>query len=146
MTRLGKFLRLPPAERRLLVGATLLVIAIRLGLSLLPFPTLRRWLARAASAPAGGERTARPSVERLAWAVTVGSRYVPAATCLTQALAAQTLLVRHGHPASLRIGVARGAGGQFEAHAWVESQGRLVIGGAGSERFVPLPALDGERW
>jgi len=33
-----------------------------------------------------------PSLERLVWAWTVVSRYIPRATCPTQALAAQTLL------------------------------------------------------
>jgi hypothetical protein len=88
--------------------------------------------------------TGQPSVERIAWAVGAASRYVPTATCLSQALAAQVLLARHGHPASLRIGVARGAAGRLEAHAWIESRGRIVIGGtADLARYTPLPALDG---
>ena len=48
-------------------------------------------------------------------------------------------------PACLRIGVVKGAGGQFQAHAWVESDGVVVIGGSEPEpeRYTPLPALDG---
>ena len=85
-------------------------------------------------------------MEQVVWAVTVASQYVPAATCLTQALAAQVLLSRLGHPASLRIGVSRDEAGEFQAHAWVECQGRVVIGGVQAlSRFTPLPPLDGER-
>jgi hypothetical protein len=67
-------------------------------------------------------------------------------TCLIQALAAQTLLHRWGHSTSLRIGIAKGATGQLEAHAWVETQGKIVLGGAEvCARFTPLPPLEGER-
>jgi hypothetical protein len=84
-------------------------------------------------------------VELLIWAVTAASRYVPGATCLAQALAAQVLLGRTGYPARLRIGVAKGEERKFEAHAWVESQGRVVIGGPGLGRFTPLTTLAGDR-
>jgi hypothetical protein len=40
----------------------------------------------------------------------------------------QILLQQQGYPASLQIGVAKGRDGQLEAHAWVESQGQVVIG------------------
>ncbi|MCB0213695.1 MAG: lasso peptide biosynthesis B2 protein [Anaerolineae bacterium] len=72
------------------------------------------------------------------------SRYVFRATCLTQALSALILLRRYGHPATLKIGVALHEAKQFEAHAWVESQGLIVVGGTTSElsRFTPLPDID----
>ena len=145
MSRLDKFRRLPPAERRLLVNALLLLWAIRLGLWLLPFRTLRRLVTRFQGHPSGlpetGSEVSRLSIERIVWAVARASRSVPQATCLTQACAAQILLTRRGYPASLRIGVAKGEGGQFEAHAWVETQGRVVLGGPQLARFTPLPAL-----
>jgi hypothetical protein len=46
------------------------------------------------------------------------------------------------NPRSLRIGVAKGEAGKLEAHAWVESQGRIVIGGLRDlPYFTPLPPL-----
>ena len=145
MSRLGKFRRLPPAERRLLISAVLLLWAVRLGLWLLPLRTLRRLVTRFQGhpprLPATGSEASRLSIERIAWAVAQASRSVPRATCLTQAFAAQILLTRQGYPASLRIGVAKGEGGQFQAHAWVETQGRVVLGGPQFARFTPLPAL-----
>ena len=37
------------------------------------------------------------------------------------------------------LGVTKGKGGQLEAHAWVESEGQIVIGGSDSpSRFAPL--------
>jgi hypothetical protein len=146
MERLGRFSRLPTTEQWLLIKATLLVEAIKLGMRLLPFRTLRRLLARAADTPLGVRRAERnTSAERVAWAVGVASRHAPGIkTCLAQALAAQVLLARRGHPALLHIGVARGDRGQFEAHAWVESEGRIVIGGSGRERFASLPVTETE--
>ena len=65
-------------------------------------------------------------------------------TCLVQALALQVLLEREGFPASLCIGVARGQRGQLEGHAWVESQGRILIGGSEHGCYTPLEAFKGE--
>ena len=145
MKRLLRFLRLPAAERRLLVKAALLLAAIRLGLAVLPFQTLRRLLAKVAEVPAGLQGTDRSSADRITWAVEAAGRHLPGAgTCLTQALAAQVLLARRGYPALLHIGVVKGEAGQLEAHAWLESRGRIVIGGAELERFTPLVALEGE--
>jgi hypothetical protein len=56
------------------------------------------------------------------------SPYIPGATCLTQALAALTLLGHFGQPASLRFGIARQECGELTAHAWVETEGKTVIG------------------
>jgi transglutaminase superfamily protein len=144
MRRLRKLLRLTPADRWLLLRAALAVGAIRLGLSVLPFRTVRRLLARGARARTPSEAAERTSAERVVWAVTVASRHVARATCLTQALAVELLLRRQGYPAHLRIGVGRAGDTGIEAHAWVESQGRIVIGGSGQGRYTPLPALDSE--
>src|SRR6185295_6892823 len=83
MTRLGKFLRLFPADRRLLVTAALLQAAIRLGLAVLSYRKLRGLvdhLTLTSTQPAPPV-----SPERIAQAVTRASRAVPGATCLTQA-------------------------------------------------------------
>jgi hypothetical protein len=118
----------------------ILLWTARLGLWLLPFRTLRRLLH---SVTRDGLRHAgQSSPERIAWAVVAASRYVPQATCLTQALAAQVLLGREGHTACLRIGVARNEGSQFQAHAWVETQGKVVIGESEVERYAPLMVLE----
>src|SRR2546427_3806445 len=141
MKRLRKFLALHPIEQRLLVKAALLLGVIRLGLRLLPFRTLW-WLLNHAPI---GLPAAKFNPDRIAWAVTVTSPYVLGVRpCLTQALAAQLLLVRRGFSARLHLGVARGEQGQVQAHAWVEADGKVVIGGSASEleRYTPLLARD----
>ncbi|NET54236.1 MAG: lasso peptide biosynthesis B2 protein, partial [Merismopedia sp. SIO2A8] len=64
--------------------------------------------------------------------------------CLARALTTQVFMSRQGYSPQLRIGVAKGEGGQLEAHAWVESQGQVVIGYLGNlSYFTPLPSLEG---
>src|SRR5437867_11533874 len=93
-SHLRKFLRLSANDRRLLVSAALLLGAIRLGLWLLPFQTLRQLLAkmtqhatrlrracalqrfRLPAGAFGGEpgAQARDYPDRVVWAVVVASR------------------------------------------------------------------------
>ncbi len=76
----------------------------------------------------------------LAWAVGAAARRVPKASCLTQAIALESLLAEAGEEARLRIGVARKPDGAFEAHAWVEHAGLVLIGDLPNlERFSVLP-------
>jgi Transglutaminase-like superfamily len=143
MTRLGRFLRLSPADRRLLVTAALLLAAIRLGLTLLPYRRLRKLVDRLARVAPRRQPAPPASAERIAWAVTQASRSVPAATCLTQALAARVLLERRGHPARVRVGIGRAEGTPLLAHAWVESEKGVVIGGGDLSHYVPLASWEG---
>lgn len=79
------------------------------------------------------------SVEELKWAIEAVSRRVPGCNCLVQGLAGARLLRSYGHPAELKIGVSR-FDGSFDAHAWVELDERVVLGGSDSARnFQPLP-------
>ena len=143
-----KFLRLPGADRRLLVKVMLLICAVRLMLRLLPFRMVRELLTKLSHKPAAGVDAEQGSIERVVCAVTVASRYAPAATCLTQALVTKLLLGRLGHHAIVRIGVARSYAGEMQAHAWVEAGGRVVIGGSETSlrRYTPLAAANGELW
>ena len=140
MSPLRKWLQRSPVERRLLLRAWLLLGLIRAALWLLPFRVVHGLLLRP-PLTAGWA-----SIEQIGWAVAVASVYIPFASCLPQALAAQALLLRHGYPADLRIGVARDQG-RLEAHAWVESGGQIVIGGSTSSlaRYTPLPTFPLER-
>jgi hypothetical protein len=135
------FFRLPTADRSLLVRSVVLVGAARVALWVLPFNVARRMLSRPA------RRSAAPfaTTERIGWAISVAKRFVPSGNCLPQALAAESLLRRSGHPVELRIGVAKTDQGRLEAHAWVESGGRLVVGDLtqGLDTYTPLPPLPG---
>ena len=140
MSPFRRFRRLSSDERQLLVSAVALVTAVRIGVLMCGFRRLRRALAWL-----GRRRATVPlPPERIEWAVRAAARRVPGgSTCLVQALAAETLLVRHGHVAEFRIGIAR-AGEGVEAHAWLERNGHPVFGNPGPAHVVlpPLPPLD----
>ena len=143
MRRLGKFCRLPTTDRLLLVESTLLLVGVRLGLWLLPFQTLRRLLSGLMTVSTGSDETEPSSMDRVVWAVEVAGRYVPrVGSCLTRALTTQAMLAMRGHPTVLRIGVVKDEGKKLQAHSWLESGRRVLIGGSDLGRYTPLPALD----
>ena len=140
-----KLVRLSAAERSLLVVATVVVGSIRLAAWVLPYRLLRRCVAAPARRRVGSDGD-RHSVAAVVRAVDVASRHVPGSRgCLIRALATRAILVRQGHDAALRLGVARSEEGNFRSHAWVESEGRIVIGWLKDMgRYRPLrPAPDG---
>mgnify|MGYP001046030767 CR=1 FL=1 len=140
MRQLSKFLHLPPHEKGLLIRVWILLGVIRLGLGLLPFLTLKGLLTKVGPVLVGSGQ--KSSVDRLAWTVGVASRFVPKATCLAQALAMHVLLQQAGHQAFLHIGVTNSEEGNLKAHAWVESHGRILIGGLDLSSYTPLLTME----
>ena len=125
-------------DARLLAAAGAAITTIRIALWIMPFRIIRAAVTRLVT-PLRRRAGERPPLERIIWSIHVAARFIPHATCLTQSLAAQVLLMRHGYPAELRLGVTRDAG-EFQAHAWVESNGRIVIGNADVWRYTPIIA------
>lgn len=135
MGRLAKFRKLPNSDKLLLVAVFALVAVTRAALTVTPFRHLRNIIDRI------NLRT-RPihsqTPERLIWAVKAVSQFVPGATCLTQALAAEILYATRGDLARTCYGVARNAVGNLEAHAWLEAGGKVVLGAVETGKFTPL--------
>ncbi len=130
MRRIRRLVALPAAEKWLLIKALVLVWLVRLALWILPFSWTKSILGRWNNNPPSRLAAKRLPAERIAWAVTRSSRLVPGARhCLTQALAAHSLLLRRGYPTSSHIGVARDEAGKLIAHAWVECEGVVLVGG-----------------
>ena len=127
--KLRSFWGLSRRERRLAIATMALVAAVRLGVWTLPFRTMQRICGDLAKP---GKPRQAPSADTLeiARAVRLASRYVPRATCLVQALATQILLGRHGHTGEVHIGVTLDPKLGFRAHAWVKSQGKVLVGGS----------------
>lgn len=145
MSLLREFAALPPRARQLVMKATAMVAVIRLALWVLPFPTARRVIAPLGRRSARATRPLTPElIDGRAFIVQFASRFVPQASCLTQALALQVLLSRTGNPSSIHIGVARAGRKALEAHAWLECDGRVVIGGGQVDRYAPLLTLGTE--
>jgi Transglutaminase-like superfamily len=144
MQRLRKFLNITPSDRHLLLSAVLLLGVVRLGMWLLSFQTLRRLLAILSQANSQTQAVDQSSIDKIVWAVNVASYYMPGhVKCLARALTTKVLLNRYGYLPELRIAVAKGDRGQFEAHAWVENQGQIVIGQLGDlSRYTPMPFFE----
>ncbi len=142
--RLHKLQSLGSQVRRLLVNTFVLLLLVRLGLWLLPFSTLQRIIAKISQQNPKSEQVKAISIEQIIWAVNVSSRYMPGGVkCLARALTTQVFMGRYGYSSQLRIGVAKTEAGKLEAHAWVESQGRVIIGNLPDlSRFTPLPSLE----
>ena len=134
--RLAKFLRRTPAERRLLVEASLWLALCRAAVRLLPF----RWIAphlgrHMTDTPSDGAAGDEALLRRVSWAVAAAARHVPwEAVCLPQAMAAKAMLRRRGIASTLYLGVAGNE--DMAAHAWLRAGGRIVTGRRGVERYT----------
>jgi hypothetical protein len=124
-----KFLRLSGSDKRILIRALCELLFVRIALSLGHAKIAER---------SQGSQPNSVSRDRIAWAVTVASRFIPKATCLTQAIAAKRLLERHGYDCALQLGVLRESAHGLRAHAWIESDGQIIIGQKSAGAFTPL--------
>lgn len=127
MRALVKFLRLPSRDRGLVVRAFLSLSLIRAGLVLMPFQSLHAAVRRSRRRPGAMNPERRPDTAKIAWAVAAANR-IWRGDCLPRALAAELMLRHYGYPAEFKLGAGRDSGGAFIAHAWIESEGRVVIG------------------
>ncbi len=126
MVALRRLLQLSNDDRWLLLRAFAAVASASLAVRLLPAPTVLKNLA--VDVPLPRQRQAR-NAERVAWAVTVAARYIPGSKCLVQAIAGRNLLAKYGIDSQIRIGVAKDSKNWLSAHAWVEVEGKTIIGG-----------------
>jgi hypothetical protein len=129
----------------LVAEAALHLAAAKLVVTALPFERWRRVLQRAPRA-AAGPAPEHLRVAELVWAVDrVSARFPQALTCLPRAIATRWMMEHRRWPATLEIGVRRDAQGKFEAHAWVEHEGRVIMGDVPHlETYVKLPPVPAE--
>ena len=121
-----RFRALDGAGRWLIIEALTLMVIIQAGFCLLSYAMLRRGLDNLKALRAGS----RHSPSRIGWAVNAAGRRLPGRTCLSEALAADVMLCRHGYSPIVRLGIRKtdGRRAMLEAHAWVECGGKIVTG------------------
>ena len=131
MDQLRKFWRLRWSEQVVLVCAGFLLIAAEAGLRILPFGKLVTWVQKRA---AKKRNSSQPSPDRIAYLVEVAARYLSLLgsfggwlqpTCLRKSIALCVLLGRRGWDARLVLGTGS-LDGVFQAHAWVEVEGKRL--------------------
>lgn len=129
-----------PGELPVIGYAFCLLLTVRLGLSLCSFKKVRGWALRS---PAGHERrTASIDFRRAIYLFNLATHFVPATTCLVKSTAGRRFFPRLGFDCRLCIGTRRDEQNRFEAHAWLEREGKAFIGNEVSSRFVLLYSPD----
>ena len=125
MRKLAKARELSHGEWLLLLQSSVFLPAVRCGLKLLPFKTVMALFA------------GKQSLE------VASCHHFLKPTCLEKALLLIRILRQRGLEADLRIGTAK-TDGRFEAHAWVEHRGQVLLGGP-VERYSSLLPLEATR-
>ena len=128
MKKLSKILGLPYQEKVLLAQSLFLVVIIRLSLWVFPIRWINRSLSRFKKFVSDKQKADWILIKNVTSSVSTSSYYVPCASCLTQALATQTLLRIRGQESVLKIGVDKDESGKLLAHAWIEVAGEIIIG------------------
>jgi Transglutaminase-like superfamily len=115
---------------------------IRLGLRFQSFQDLLKAL-RLDSSPGIHTPTSDIALPTLLWSVNRSSAYMPGnVVCLARALTTQVLMNRHGYATEICIGVKLNEQGNLEAHAWVEHDGKVIIGKLSDlASYQALPSL-----
>ena len=127
-----------------------IMLLVWAGLRLFPLTRVLRWCGNGAGetlSPKDPGRVDSAYADRMAWAAqAVGRRLFGSGPCLVQALALNWFYSRHGIPGQLYIGVDKEGHGRLAAHAWLESEGRVMVGGPEEmlAGFARLPALTQE--
>lgn len=167
MKRLLKLLFLEPGNFFLVLKTFIVLGLVRSGLLLLPFSKLQKLLITISqlllklsrrkkiniigltSLPLESEKKSKTDefqIKNIIWAVNVSSKYMPGKVkCLARALTTEFLMNCLGYYPELRIGIAKGETEKLEAHAWIESQGKVLIGQLEDlARFqvLPLPPIE----
>ena len=118
------------ADRRRLLVATVVCVGVWGALRLVSLRRLVRWTGPASQREEPPEEDV---VDRTVWAVrAAGTRLFPTRPCLPQSLAARFLLARHGISTELRVGIRKEGGEALRAHAWLERNDEVLVGGGAS--------------
>lgn len=101
---------------------------MRLGLWLLPFRVIKNLLSKISPVKFFTKRDEPSVTNKIIRFTRLTSQYVPKASCLTQALAALVLIRLYGQNAELKFGFSISESEKFAAHAWLEMNGRIILG------------------
>ena len=142
MAKLRKALALSASEWLLIAQAWLWFAAVEVGLRCMSLRTLLRIIL-----PLGRPRTVTKDEEeargrvpqRAADCVELAARLpVFNSSCLRRALVLYALLTRRGFDAQLLIGVAKVPKGRLDGHAWLECEGKVLLGDPEPGRYLTI--------
>lgn len=131
-----KFFSLDSRRRKLAMQSGFWLIAVRLGLRLMPYRSMYDRLEQRAARKV---TVAGDITEDVVWAVNGAAAFIPGTRCLPKALVGRYLLRRAGCDSRVRFGVAKQGDGAFAAHAWLENAEGVLIGGETMLDYSPMP-------
>lgn len=127
MRKLNNFTRLSGLEKKLFFKSFFLMLFIRFSFYFFSFKSIYQFLKNRklrnnkVQEKSGEYKIILESIQK-------AGRYIPGCTCLIKALAAQYLLREQGYDSQLQIGVLKDQQQSLKAHAWLEMDGKVVIG------------------
>lgn len=131
--RFSKFMALSLADQWLVLETGGALLVMKMGLKLLSFQQFKRVYSALVSSKKNKSCSAY-YINRRVWAITKASSLL-SVSCLPQALAL-TYFMRNDNEIDLMVGVRKSP--TFEAHAWVEKNGKILIGELPDATFQPL--------
>ena len=146
MKKIIKLWHLTWSEHNLLIKTFILLGLIRLVLWSLHIKILLKLLGYISQLSSKEKPLGLIQPKNIVWAVDLTSRYLPGQVkCLARALTTKMLMNHYGYNSQIKIGVAKGKQGDLEAHAWVESEGKVIIGFLRDlTRFSPMKSFKEE--
>jgi hypothetical protein len=135
MTILNNFIILKPYDKFLVLKTYLYSCFIRLMLWVLPFSRVT-----IISKEMGKWKISNSenNIKKIIWSINVTDPYVIKSTCLSRAITAQILLSQNEYTSKIKIGVNKKD--EFQAHAWVEVDGDVIIGKS-EKKYVTIVDL-----
>lgn len=119
--------------RKSLTGAFVMLGLLRIALAVLPYRKVRQFTSASVARYPERHMHLIAYESEMVWAIErVGRLLVGKRPCLPQALALQWFLRRKGIVTNLHIGVKKDDAKGIAAHAWLEKNGRVLIGGSDS--------------
>lgn len=126
MSVILSFIKLPYRDKVLALKSLYWVFMVRIMVWMFSFPVVKSKVQKKASRydPDVKHPVARAKLRIM---IMQSARFVPRATCLIQALAGYIMFSKYGYNTSIKIGVLA-ENGEFEAHAWLEQDEKVVLG------------------
>jgi len=134
-------MKLSTMRRAYLREAAFMLIIARLAVRILPPAWIFGWVKRPLRHT---RRFAADEAVWVGWSVeTIGAKVGMNNSCFPCALAAQAMLKRRGIVSRLCLGVACDDDSAFSAHAWIEVDHDVIVGGANAGRFTQVTRFGG---
>jgi hypothetical protein len=140
MLKFTRYFSLSKQEKRLFLQALRLLVIWRFLMWKLPLEELLNKVEKKSKPIFTKKKIQAPSALRIGQLMNAAARIVPCSTCLAKSLAGKVLFAQNGYAAKLHIGVARYYDLDFNAHAWLSVDGKVVLGALPDlENFAEIP-------